>query len=80
MDSCYELFIKPPRQHLVLKRWVGGWLSEWAAAEPWGDKGLVCMCNAMTFHSLEKKNEHVLEKNRPSLKASKTVSARKQQR
>lgn len=27
----------------------------WAVAEGWGDKGLVCKCNAMTFQSLEKK-------------------------
>lgn len=34
---------------------VGGWVGEWAAVEGWGDKGLVCKCNAMTFQSLERK-------------------------
>lgn len=32
-----------------------------------GDKGLVCKCNAMTFQSLEKKNENVLKKREKKL-------------
>lgn len=32
-----------------------GRVGEWAAVEGWGDKGLVCKCNAMTFQSLERK-------------------------
>lgn len=46
---------------------AGGWVAEWAA-KGWGDKGLVCKCNALTFQSLEEKNSTCSKKKKKKKK------------